>query len=423
MEGVTRDRLYQTGEIFGKTFEMIDTGGIRISDKEDIFQDEITLQATLAIEEADSIIMVVDGVIGVTALDRHVASLLLKQGKKVTLAVNKVDSEYQEPNVFEFYKLGIDSVFGVSALHGNNVAELLESAIDGIDIPEEVEAETRTQVAIVGRPNVGKSTLINFLSDEHRCVVSPEAGTTRDSIDVQLEYGEEKYTLVDTAGIRKKKGEHCPVDKFAANRTEKAIERSDVCLLVLDAAKGLTAHDKRIAAMIEESGKGCVLLFNKWDTVKGFRMEHCRQALLKEAPFLAFCPMLFISAHEGRNVEKIYEKIDQVKAFMHERISTGKLNSFVSEMMHKYHPPMIKGKRLRIYYLTQITSHPPRFLLFVNYKELMSETYKKYLINRFRETFGFDGVPIAFILRDKNRTQQRQTKAIEPKHRALSTRK
>lgn len=416
-EGVTRDRLYERAELFGTEFEIIDTGGIKTALHEDAFQEEITIQAQIAIEEADSIIMVTDCRTGLSPLDSYVASLLQKTGKRVTLAVNKVDADHFEAYAAEFYSLGIPKIFPVSAHHGNNVAELLQEALQGIEV-EEMEPESETiKVAFIGRPNVGKSTLMNHLLEEKRCVVSPEAGTTRDAIDVKYEHDGVEYTLIDTAGIRKKKGEKDPVDKFAALRTEKVIERSDVCVLLLDATQGLTAHDKRIAQMVEEQGKGCVLLFNKWDLVKGFRMEHCQKALRMEAQFLSHCPMLFISALEGRNIDKIFEQITLVHNAMTMRISTGKLNAFVEEMMHRYHPPMINGKRLRIYYLTQIKTHPPRFLLFVNHSSLMGETYKKYLINRFRETFGFDGVPLTFMLRDKKKQQERAALTPRPASR------
>lgn len=414
-EGVTRDRLYEKAELFGTEFEIIDTGGIKTSLKEDEFQEEITLQAQIAIEEADSIIMVTDCRVGVSPLDQYVASLLQKTGKKVILAVNKVDAEHFVTETAEFYGLGISHLFPVSAHHGHNVAEMLEEALRDVE-PEILDEENESiQVAFIGRPNVGKSTLMNHLLHEKRCVVSPEAGTTRDAIDVKYESEGIHYTLIDTAGIRKKKGEKEAVDKFAAVRTEKVIARADVCVLLLDATQGVTAHDKRIAQMIEEQGKGCVILFNKWDLVKGFRMEHCIKAVKMEASFLAHCPMLFISALEGRNLNKIFDAVGRVYDGMRMRITTGKLNGFVEEMMHRYHPPMIKGKRLRIYYLTQVKNHPPRFLLFVNHSELMSDTYKKYLINRFRETFGFDGVPLVFMLRDKKKQQERA--ALKPRPR------
>jgi len=412
-EGVTRDRLYERAELFGTDFEIIDTGGIKTALHEDAFQEEITIQAQIAIEEADSIIMVADCRTGLHPLDAYVASILQKTGKKVTLAVNKVDADHFIPDAAEFYGLGIKHLFPVSAHHGNNVAELLQEALKDIEPEEMAEESDSIKVAFIGRPNVGKSTLMNHLLNERRCVVSPEAGTTRDAIDVKYTHDGIEYTLIDTAGIRKKKGEKEAVDKFAALRTEKVIERADVCVLLLDATQGLTAHDKRIAQMIEEQGKGCVLLFNKWDMVKGFRMEHCQTAIRMEAHFLAHCPVLFISALEGRNVDKIFEQINLVNDAMTMRVSTGKLNSFVEEMMHRYHPPMIKGKRLRIYYLTQIKTHPPRFLLFVNHAALMGETYKKYLINRFRETFGFDGVPLTFMLRDKKKQEERA--ALKPR--------
>lgn len=406
-EGITRDRIYEDAELFGKAFEVIDTGGIRTSEGDDAFQDEITLQAQIAMEEADTIIMVVDCRVGVTNLDRYVASLLRKKGKKLCLAVNKVDDENFEDTVAEFYQLGIGDVFAISASHGHNIAELLECALEGVEPPEEENVEG-LKIAFVGRPNVGKSTYVNALLDEKRCIVSPVAGTTRDAIDVAFSYNDIHYTLIDTAGIRKKKGESEVVDKFAAIRTERALSRADICIFMIDANEGLTAHDKRIATQIEEEGKGCILFVNKWDAIKGFQMEHCRQGILQEAPFLGHCPILFGSALTGRNTESIFEKIESVREAMHQRITTGRLNAFVADMMQRYHPPMVNGKRLRIYYLTQVSTNPPKFTFFINYKDLFVDSYKKYLINRFRETFGFEGIPLKFYTRAKKKQTKGQ---------------
>lgn len=407
-EGVTRDRLYAEAEAFGKAFELIDTAGIDATSKE-LFQKEIQRQTEIAIEEADSLIMVVDATVGITSLDLAVAKILLKTGKPVCLAVNKVDDRSKMDATFEFYRLGIQEIIPISAIHGFHIAELLEKALEKLSFPEEQEHDDGSiKVAIIGRPNVGKSTLVNFLLDEERCVVSPIAGTTRDSIDAKLEIDGQLYTLIDTAGIKRKRAEQGAVEKFAAIRTERAIDRADVCVLIMDAREGITTQEKRIAGLIEEKGKGCVMLFNKWDLVKGFRMEHCLKGINLEASFLEHCPTLFSSALIGRNVDKLFPLIKKVHGEQNRRITTGQLNKFIEKRMQKYHPPMIGGKRLRIYYMAQIGVQPPAFVLFVNKPELMAASYKKYLINSFREEWGFSGCPLIFMLRGKEDEEKKE---------------
>lgn len=256
-------------------------------------------------------------------------------------------------------------------------------------------------MAIVGRPNVGKSTLLNHLLHEERSIVSPIAGTTRDAIDASVSYEGQNYVLVDTAGIRRKKAEKEVVDKFAAIRTEEAVAKADVCLLVLDSFEGFTTQEKRIASEIEANGKSCILVFNKWDLMKNFRMEHAMRGVKEEIPFLNHCPTLFISAIKERNLDKIFPLIKEVYAERQKRITTGGLNKFIEGCLQKYHPPLIIGKRLRIYYMTQVEIDPPKFVLFVNNPTLMTESYKKYLINNFREVYGFSGCPLTLELRGK----------------------
>lgn len=405
-EGVTRDRLYAKAETFGFSFEVIDTGGIDPQTK-DQFQEEIRRQAHIAIQEADTLVMVVDAEVGITQLDEMLARLLLKTEKPLTLAINKIDEVSQEERIHAFYGLGIEKMIGVSAAHGYHIAELIELAWEGF-ISKEEQAYTQegTRVCIVGRPNVGKSTLVNTLLNEHRCVVSDQPGTTRDSVDIPFTFQNRHYTLIDTAGVRRKKAESDVVEKFAAIRTERAIERSDICVLMLDAQEGLTVQEKRIANQIEEAGKGCVIVLNKWDLVKGFRMEHLMRALQEDSPFLAHCPLLFISAKEARNLEKIFFQIDTVQAAMQTRITTHQLNKFVLRAMQLNHPPIIMNKRLRIYYLTQTSVQPPCFVLFVNKPQLMHDSYKKYLINSFRKAFPFTGAPLKFLLRGKQERQK-----------------
>lgn len=402
MEGVTRDRLYADADFFGKPIQVIDTGGMDAHSKIP-FAEEVRRQTEIAIEEADTIVMVVDARVGITTLDDEVAQLLLRVGKPVVLAVNKVDDFLHMDAVHQFYPLGISKIVPVSAIQGFQMAELLEAAFEGLTFPEEekVKGPQSIQVAIVGRPNVGKSTLLNYLLKEERSVVSPVAGTTRDSIDVEIEVNGVAYTLIDTAGIRRKHSEHEVVDKFAAIRTERAIERADVCIMMLDAQEGITAQEKRIARHIEEHGKACILLFNKWDLVKGFRMEHCLKGIQDMASFLTHCPTLFVSAHSGRNLSDLFGHVQEVFAQWNRRITTGQLNKFMEKATQKYHPPMIQGKRLRIFYLAQVNTCPPRFVFFVNDPDRMCKSYEKYLVNQFRETYQFTGVPLVFALKGR----------------------
>ncbi|HRW58217.1 MAG TPA: ribosome biogenesis GTPase Der [Chlamydiales bacterium] len=399
-EGITRDRLYQQAEHYGQYFTLIDTGGMDAYSKK-IFSKEIIEQAHIAVEEADILILVVDAKIGVTSLDKEVCQFLQKTQKKLILAVNKVDTEKQEESLYEYYSLGIEHIIPVSAEHGRNIDELLDAALDNEKANEDEELDNSIKVALVGRANVGKSTLLNYLLNDRRSLVSPIPGTTRDSIDCKFVYNEKDYTLIDTAGIRRKYVETEVVDKFAAIRTERAIERCDVCFLVLDVREGMTTQDKRIASMIEESGKSCIILFNKWDLVSGHRKEHCLKALYDEVPFFKHCPMFFVSAKEGRGLDHLFDTAEEVLEQRQKRITTGQLNNFISKCMHKYHPPMIQGKRLRIYYLTQRKNDYPSFIFFINYKNLLTLPYKRYLINQFREEFGFSGTPIQFIVREK----------------------
>ncbi len=399
-EGVTRDRLYASCECFGKEFELIDTGGIDFKG-EIPFYEEVRLQAEIAITEADVIILVVDGTVGVTPQDEEVVKSLREAKKPILLAVNKIDTKERQNLLLDFYQLGLGEPLAVSATQGYKVAELLETALSHCE--ERFEEEIKSiKIALIGRPNVGKSTFLNALIGENRSIVSDIAGTTRDSIDAHIEYEGEHYTLIDTAGIRRKFKEKAVVEKFAAMRTASAISRADICVLMLDAEEGLSAQDKKIANEIEAQGKGCVILFNKWDKVKGIRMEHCAQVLAKDASFLAHCPTLFISALNGRNTQKIFEICKRVYHEMRRRITTGQLNKFVEKTMQLYHPPMIKGKRLRIYYLTQVRVDPPRFVLFVNHKNLMLETYRRYLLNAFRKTYAFEGCPVLLELRARS---------------------
>ncbi len=402
-EGITRDRLYAEAEGFGRPFILIDTGGIDVSEKMP-FNQEIRRQAQIAIQEADAVILVVDGQVGPHPLDEEVAKILLHAKKPIVVAVNKTDQISDEIKIHDFHSLAVRDLIGVSAVQGFQIAELLEKVLALVPEPdfEEVPEPLRgIRVAIVGRPNVGKSTLLNHLLHEERSIVSPIAGTTRDAIDVSVHHDGQDYLLIDTAGIRRKKAEKEVVDKFAAIRTEEAVAKADVCLLVLDSFEGFTTQEKRIASEIEANGKSCILIFNKWDLMKNFRMEHALRGMREEVPFLNHCPKLFISAAKERNLDKIFPLIKEVYAERQKRITTGGLNKFIEGCLQKYHPPLIIGKRLRIYYMTQVETNPPKFVLFVNNPTLMTESYKKYIINNFREVYQFSGCPLTLELRGK----------------------
>ncbi len=402
-EGITRDRLYARADYFGHPFEIIDTGGVDARSM-DQFQEEIATQARLAMKEADTLVMVVDGTCPPTTQDYDLASTLLALGKPIVLAVNKIDHPNRMALLAPYYSLGIQKVVGVSALQGFQIAEVLDAAWEGFAFPTPGRQSNPIVITVIGRPNVGKSHLVNTLIGQHRCVVSPVAGTTRDSIEIPLRLDDQDYLLIDTAGIRKKNAEKEVVDKFAAIRTRDALERCHLCLLMLDATTGLSMQDKRIATQIEEAGKGCVVLLNKWDLVSGCRMEHTIRAIQTEAPFLAHCPFLCISAKSGRNCDQILRFAQTVYHQFTTRIPTHPLNSVVEKALQLYHPPMIQGRRLRIYYLTQVATAPPRFALFVNDSSLMTENYKKYLVREFRKAYSFLGVPLHFFLKNKKKT-------------------
>lgn len=401
MEGVTRDRIEKQVTFYDKNFTLIDTGGIDSTLKKD-FNEEVRAQALQAIVEADTIIFVVDSTVGITVQDQEVAKILLKSKKPCVLAVNKVDNLEGEEQVWPFAPLGFKQVVPVSAVHGWQVAELVEEAL--LTHEEEIHpaVETRGKIAIVGRPNVGKSSLLNALLDQERAIVSPIPGTTRDALDVDFDYQGQVYTLIDTAGIRRKKAQSEVVDKYAHIRSEEAIDRCDVALLILDAQQGLTEQEKRLLQHIEDQGKGCLILINKWDLIEGIRMEHALSGLGHENPFVASCPKLVISAKTRRNIDKILPMVEEILSYTKERISTGELNQFIEKTIQKQHPPMIQGKRLRIYYMTQVSSKPPTFVMFINHKELIHPTYLKYMINQLRDRYKFTGLPIRLLPRPRS---------------------
>ena len=395
-EGVTRDRISAKAFFEDKSFEVIDTGGIDFFKKDEL-QNNMTAQAFFAMEAADAVVMVVDGKTGITELDRKIAKILLKEKKPIFLAVNKMDRAADENFLYQFSCLGIKEIVAVSALNDRNISLLLKKVLKDGSFSEE-DSVSSIKIALIGRPNSGKSTLFNTLLEENRSIVSEIAGTTKDSIDVCLSKDGEHFTFIDTAGIRRKNKEKTVLEKYAFLRTEESIDKADICLFLLDVREGITSQDKKILSQISEKKKGCILLFNKWDLVHGFRMEHCSKSIDQSYSYL---PHLFISAKAKRNTDKIFSLIKEVEKERRKKISTSVLNAFMEKCMQRCHPPMILGKRLRIYYLTQLSSLPPHFLLFINYKNLLTRTYKKYLINQFRKEFGFKGIPIEFEIRQK----------------------
>lgn len=402
-EGVTRDRLYRTVEAFGVFLELVDTGGINpFQNNTDVFAEDICKQTLVAIEEADAFIMVVDVQVGVTELDYYVARLLLDSKKPIVLAVNKVDSVEKLWKVEEFRSLGIKDVVGISVAHGIQISELLEYATASFPKDQPPPEETRIRFAVIGRPNVGKSTLVNALLREERCLVNAQVGTTRDSVDIDCELDGDKFTLIDTAGIRHKGTEKEVVECFSAIRTERSIERADICVVLVDCQQGVTAAEKRIIRHVTEMQRGCVILLNKWDVVQGFRMEHCVHSIKQECPSLSNFPFLCISAKDGRNVAQIPKLIREVYHSFSSRISTGILNKFLSEKLQKYHPPVVKtGKRLRIYYVAQVGIQPPHFVFFVNNPSYMTKSYERYLLNALHKEFSLKGITASVHLRGK----------------------
>ncbi|MCF7806609.1 MAG: ribosome biogenesis GTPase Der [Simkaniaceae bacterium] len=403
MEGVTRDRLYAYTEYFGTPIQLIDTAGI---DPQNIslFNQEMIAQSELAIAEADAVILVVDGTVGVQPLDRVVNQLVRKCNKPYVLAINKMEGQ-NEQHAHEFFSLNAPHSVEVSAMHGRGIEELYESVLDGLTVDEVAAVDEGIKLAIIGRPNVGKSTFLNAVLGEKRVVVSDQAGTTRDSIDAHIEIDGQSFTLIDTAGIRRRHKELNVVEKFAAIRTQRAIERADICLFMIDAVDGLTTQEKGILSDIEKAKKGCILFVNKWDQISNVRMEHAKKDLFHMAPQLRFYPIIFGSALTQRNISEVFKLTSQVYSELTRRIPTSELNHFLERTMQLNHPPMIQGKRLRIYYMSQIETAPPQFILFINYKDRMTDTYERYLMNAFREKYSFLGIPLTFYLRKKSQKE------------------
>ena len=406
--GVTRDRLYFEVEWCGRKMMMIDTGGIE-PDTNDAMMTHIKTQAELAIEHADVILFLTDIRAGVTADDREIASMLRKSGKPVVLCVNKVDSVgVPPPEIYEFYELGLDEPYAVSSVHGTGTGDILEKVCELL--PEEVEPEEdddTVKVALIGRPNAGKSSLVNRIIGSERMIVSEVAGTTRDAIDSTFENEYGKYVFIDTAGIRKTGKIGDSIEKYSILRAEMAVDRSDVCLILIDATEGVTAQDERVAGIAHESGKACIIVINKWDLIEKDTktMDEFRKDVYTALSYMTYAPIVFISAKTGQRVNRLFELINYVNDQAAMRISTGMLNDVLGDATTRVQPPTDKGKRLKIYYMTQTGIKAPTFVIFCNDAELIHFSYQRYIENKQRETFGFEGTPIKLVIREKGESQ------------------
>ena len=403
--GVTRDRIYSKCEWRSREFMVVDTGGIE-SYTDDVILSQMRRQAEIAIERADVIVLVTDIRCGVTASDHDVANMLLKSGKPVVLAVNKCDTIGEPPaELYEFYNLGLGDPFPISSQHGNGTGDLLDEIFRFFpeDKTEDYDDEY-VKVAVIGKPNVGKSSLVNKISGEERAIVSNIAGTTRDATDTVIENEYGKFVFIDTAGIRKKSKVNEKIEHYSVLRAYMAVDRADVCVILIDAESGFTEQDSKIAGYAHEQGKASVIAVNKWDIVDktGSTMKEYQTKLENDFSFMSYVPFLFISAKTGQRLNKLFEMIKYVKEQNSMRISTGMLNDVLSYATTRVQPPSDKGRRLKIYYMTQASTNPPTFVTFVNRSDLFHFSYQRYLENQIRSTFGLIGTPVRFIVRERN---------------------
>lgn len=398
LPGVTRDRIYQEATYNNKKFYLIDTGGIDASKMK--FNDEIKMQAEIAIKDADIVVFIVDGKEGLTSNDLIVRDLLRKSNKKVIVAINKVDNKESMNHIYDFYELGFDTYIPISSIHNTGYIELMDEITKDFTEKEEIE-DTRLKFSIIGRPNVGKSSLMNALLNEDRVVVSDVAGTTRDSIDSVLKYHNEEYILIDTAGMRKKGRVFEAIEKYSLFRSLKAIDRSDICLVVINAEEGIKEHDKHIAGYAIERGKGLIFVVNKWDTVKDKTIPEFEKEMRAEFQFATYAPIVYLSALTKKRIHTLMPEIIKVGENIKREISTSLLNNIILDAYQLNLPPSYKGKRLKIYFTSQTGTKPPKFTLRVNNKGLVHFSYERYLENKLRENFELEGTPI--ILQFKNR--------------------
>lgn len=402
--GVTRDRLYREMEWSGKEFLLVDTGGLEPK-TDDFMMNKIKEQAQVAIDEADVVIFLVDGKSGITGLDEDVATVLRKKEKKVVVAVNKIDNYMRDQeNILEFYALGFEEVVGISGEHKINLGDLLDAVISKFDRKKEKSREEGLKIAVLGRPNAGKSSLVNKLLNEERSIVSDIAGTTRDSIDSSLKYDGETYTLIDTAGIRKQSKIEDSIEYYSVLRAVKSIKRADVCVLMLDATELLTEQDKRVAGLIYEERKPIIIAINKWDLIEkdNTSVKKFTELVKADLPFLSYAPIITISALTGKRTINILEQAKFINEEYHKKITTGLLNQILSEMIAQNPVPTRKGRAVKINYATQVGEAPPRFVFFSNNPELIHFSYQRYIENKLREYFGFEGCPIDIVFNKKN---------------------
>jgi GTP-binding protein len=401
--GVTRDLNYADVCEWGRTFTLVDTGGFEPEATEGITR-RVKEQTRLAIEEADVIILLMDGRVGPTHQDRELVDILRKAGRPVIYGVNKLDTPRQAQAADEFYSLGIDTVMPLSAEHGLGVAELLDSVLSKIPLaPAAPEPEKRVKVAIVGRPNVGKSTLSNRLIGRERAIVSEAPGTTRDVVDTPFDKNGKRYLFIDTAGIRKKTKISTTVEIYSVVKAIKSIDRCDVALLVIDGRQGIMAQDEKIGRLIDEGGKGCVIVVNKWDIVEKDTLTTKRYSndIRSRFPFLSFAPILFVSALRGQRVEKVLTTVDRVASSSQTSVPTSKLNSLLKGFVEAHTPPLYQGRAVKFYYTTQTGTSPPTFVVFTNYPKAVPEAYRRYLVGRFRESLGMVDAPIRLYFRER----------------------
>lgn len=412
--GVTRDRIYGDCEWLGRHMLLVDTGGIEPYSN-DIILSQMRRQAQLAIDSADVIILVTDLRSGVVATDEEVAAMLQKSGKPIVLCVNKCDTIGEvPPEFYEFYNLGLGDPVAVSSVHGHGTGDLLDAVLAYLPDEAEDEDESDTvRVAVIGKPNVGKSSLINAISGEERAIVSNIAGTTRDATDTLVENKFGSFVFIDTAGLRRKNKVEDQIEKYSVLRARMAVERADVCVIMIDATEGFTEQDSKVAGIAHELGKACIIAVNKWDAVEkdGHTMDKERKKLMNDFSFMSYAPIIFISAKTGQRLDRLFELIRFVDSQNAMRISTGKLNEVLADATLRVQPPTDKGRRLKIYYMTQASTRPPTFVCFVNSKDLFHYSYQRYIDNRIREVFGLEGTPTRYIIRERQgRNGKKDTK-------------
>lgn len=401
--GVTRDRIYAEAEWNGREFAIIDTGGIEASTDDPILS-QMRDQAVVAMDMADLILFMVDGKEGLTTADAEVGTILRRTGKKVILVVNKVDNPSKMPDtIYDFYELGLGEPIPISSANMLNIGDLLDEIVDGFpDLDYEAD-EDNIKIAIIGKPNVGKSSLVNALTQENRVIVSPIAGTTRDSIDTPFDFEGNSYTLIDTAGLRKRSKVFDSIEKFSVIRAIAAIERCDICILMVDATSGITEQDKKIAGIAHEAGKGLMIVINKWDLIQKETntMRDYERKVRSELLFASYAPVLFTSVLEGKRIYEVLRRAAKIQEIRTRRITTGKLNNLIEDAVMMRQPPSDKGKRLKIYYAAQIGVAPPLFSFNINSRELMHFSYARYLENRLREAYDFEGTSVKFVYNEK----------------------